>query len=69
MNTRIWNCSLIVIVIAVATGPSPLRAPSRCPGTISNGRIACHRMICEGCTNAWYNCDDGWDYNWSVCGL
>jgi hypothetical protein len=66
---RIGRLALIVGLVALASGPSELRAARDCPGNITNGTIACHRLVCEGCTNAWYTCDDGWDYNWSVCAL
>lgn len=65
----IMRLSLIAALVAVASGPSDLRAAKACPAIISNGVMACHRMTCEGCVNAWYNCDDNWDYNFGVCGL
>jgi hypothetical protein len=69
VNKRMLRLSLIVALVTIASGPSTLLADRRCPGTITNGVMACHQMICDGCVNAWYSCDDGWDYNWSVCGM
>jgi hypothetical protein len=69
MTKLLFNSSLFVGLAVLVSAPPPLYADRGCPGTITNGTVACHLMICGGCRHAWYSCDDGWDYDWSVCSL